>query len=81
MGSEFWKRERKVWNIEMLLFAQLSEFEEWKRFHGALPFLRTVKVSDCPKLKAFPLDVAVYNAAWWNGGSEKITALVGIHQV
>eukprot|EP00268_Persea_americana_P067951 TRINITY_DN9406_c0_g1_i4.p1 TRINITY_DN9406_c0_g1~~TRINITY_DN9406_c0_g1_i4.p1 ORF type:complete len:883 (+),score=126.32 TRINITY_DN9406_c0_g1_i4:110-2758(+) len=62
MSPEF--REGK-WKIEGLSLVDLGELEEeWMMFRGAMPSLRMVRVSDCPKLKSFPLDVTQSNAFW-----------------
>ncbi|RWR85665.1 disease resistance RPP13-like protein 4 [Cinnamomum micranthum f. kanehirae] len=62
MSPEFWVGK---WKIEGLSLMNLEELEEeWIMFLRAMPSLRMVKVTRCPSLKSFPLDVTQYNAIW-----------------
>ncbi|XXG74406.1 hypothetical protein AAC387_Pa07g3134 [Persea americana] len=62
MSPEFWEGK---WKIEGLCLMDLDKLEEeWMMFLNAMPSLRRVRVSRCPKLKSFPLDVTQNKAIW-----------------
>lgn len=66
MGPWFWERDQlAVWKVEVLVLDHLYELqEEWARFHSAMPSLRMLTVSQCPKLKSFPFDVSMEDVIW-----------------
>ncbi|KAJ8641229.1 hypothetical protein MRB53_017923 [Persea americana] len=66
MGPWFWERDQlAVWKVEVLVLDHLHELqEEWARFHSAMPSLRMLTVSQCPKLKSFPFDVSIEDVSW-----------------
>lgn len=54
----FGNSQGEKWKLEALYLNFCLELEEeWRRMESAMPFLRLLKISVCPKLKLFPCDV------------------------
>ncbi|RWR85657.1 NBS-LRR disease resistance protein NBS50 [Cinnamomum micranthum f. kanehirae] len=62
MSPVFWEGKWKIEGLSLMKIFKLEE--EWIMFLRAMPSLRMVKVTRCPSLKSFPLDVTQYNAIW-----------------
>lgn len=66
MGPWFWERDQlAVGKVEALILDHLYELQEERaRYHGGMPSLRMLTVSQCPKLKSFPFDVSMEDVSW-----------------
>ncbi|KAL6009616.1 hypothetical protein ACLOJK_000044 [Asimina triloba] len=57
--------------LQGLLLESLSEWEEeWSSVHRAMPSLRNMSVSWCPKLEAFPIDDCGFKGGVWRWEEE-----------
>lgn len=66
MNSLFWGNERTVWKIESLMLESLSSLEEdWTRVSLAMPSVKLLSISWCPKLRSFPVEDFGFRGGMW----------------
>ncbi|MQM05598.1 hypothetical protein Taro_038408 [Colocasia esculenta] len=65
-GIEFWGDGSTVWRLLSLELELLPSLEaDWVRVHQAMPSLRLVSASWCPKLEGFPItDISFKGGVW-----------------
>ncbi|XP_043714230.1 disease resistance RPP13-like protein 4 [Telopea speciosissima] len=73
MNQRFWGTAASVWKIEGLMLESLSDLEgKWSAVHQAMPSLRIVTVSWCPKLESFPIEDVVFRGGVWKKEEQRI---------
>lgn len=72
MNPQFWGSERKIWKLQGLMLESLSDLEEeWSTMLQAMPSLRLVSVSWCPKLEGFPIEDVAFRGGVWRREEER----------
>nr|ULP54362.1 ZAR1 [Liriodendron chinense] len=72
MNRRFWGTETSVWKLQGLMLESLSDLEEeWSRVHQAMPSLRIMSVSWCPKLDLFPVEDFGFKGGVWRREEER----------
>ncbi|XP_058096476.1 disease resistance RPP13-like protein 4 [Magnolia sinica] len=72
MNPRFWGTDTSVWKLQGLMLESLSDLEEeWSKVHQAMPSLRIMSVSWCPKLESFPVEDFGFKGGVWRREEER----------
>ncbi|KAK9117883.1 hypothetical protein Scep_015976 [Stephania cephalantha] len=66
MNECFWGDGRKSWKVEGLMLSSLLDLVmEWEDVQLAMPGLRTMNISWCPRLENFPVEEVGFRGGSW----------------